>query len=318
MAPNALVIHGDTDQGEVLCLSLQRLGFKTNRSETGQWGTILAQQAHPDVILVGWALKDEPGIETCKRIKRAEHQNGVSALLMLLESGTPDEELASLRAGADGYVRNASDELQLGLIIGLHMQKTRFLRRLHETNEDLRQTVGQLRKQISTAIEKRILSPESLEPVLKTEWSRAKRYGGALSMILAELDRIPEGASAAPDEAGELASETLPRVLLSTTRIVDRVARCRPVAYSVVLPHTPIDGAWIVAERLQEGFLQEMEPAGGEQAPFALSCGIVGLPAREQLFRRIQTPGEWLEWATEALRVARGTGVGNIHSFGIA
>ncbi len=67
----------------------------------GEAGVALAQQLHPDLILLDINMKGIDGVETLKRLRDAGIE---SRVVMLTVSDSEHSVVAALRAGADGYL----------------------------------------------------------------------------------------------------------------------------------------------------------------------------------------------------------------------
>jgi DNA-binding NarL/FixJ family response regulator len=87
------------------------------RTRSGSAALELALQLSPDLVLVGWFLRDISGTEVTRRIKTL--QSEVMVIIMALDD-LPAYRAAALASGADGFV--AKPELAkrlLPLILGL-------------------------------------------------------------------------------------------------------------------------------------------------------------------------------------------------------
>lgn len=68
---------------------------------SGEEGLVLAEELHPDLILLDLNMKGMDGIETLKQIKEREPD---ARVIMLTVSDNEEDVVAALRAGADGYL----------------------------------------------------------------------------------------------------------------------------------------------------------------------------------------------------------------------
>ncbi|NEV63099.1 two-component system response regulator NarL [Thiorhodococcus minor] len=78
--------------------SLQLVG----EAADGSAGLQLAQELHPDLILLDLNMKGLDGIETLRRLRADEALD--ARIVMLTVSDTETDVVAALRAGADGYL----------------------------------------------------------------------------------------------------------------------------------------------------------------------------------------------------------------------
>lgn len=77
--------------------SLKMIG----EAASGEEGLTLAEELHPDLILLDLNMKGLDGIETLKLLKEREPD---ARVIMLTVSDNEEDVVAALRAGADGYL----------------------------------------------------------------------------------------------------------------------------------------------------------------------------------------------------------------------
>lgn len=102
--PRILIIDDEPHLLRALSKLLSSANYAVLEAETGDEGLHLAQEHHPDIILLDVVLPDLDGIEVCRRIK-AEPELSRSAVILL--SGikiTSEQQAGGLEAGADGYI----------------------------------------------------------------------------------------------------------------------------------------------------------------------------------------------------------------------
>lgn len=87
---------------------------------------------------------------------------------------------------------------------------------------------------------------------LAEEWRRGERHGAPLSLIIIDVDFFKQYNDGYGHQAGE---ECLKRVALTIqkelSRAEDLAARIGGEEFAVLLPHTPLEGAMTVAERIR-------------------------------------------------------------------
>lgn len=98
-----------------------------------------------------------------------------------------------------------------------------------------------------------IANRRALEEALAGEISRAERFGRPLAVVLVDLDRFKQTNDTHGHAAGDLLLRAVARILESTARQGDTVARLGGEELVVVLPETELGGARRLAERLRAG-----------------------------------------------------------------
>jgi diguanylate cyclase (GGDEF)-like protein len=86
---------------------------------------------------------------------------------------------------------------------------------------------------------------------LSEEYSRAKRTGSALSLLMLDIDNFKHYNDNFGHLAGDAALQSVARVLLSSLRPYDFLARYGGEEFAIILPSTDLSDAIVVAERVR-------------------------------------------------------------------
>lgn len=132
-----------------------------------------------------------------------------------------------------------------------------------------------------------------LEQALAKEFARVKRYEGALSLIMVDIDHFKR----VNDERGHLAGDEVIRrtaeILSSCIRESDTLGRYGGEEFAVLLPHTKLEGAVVLAERLRKCIAAHAVTFGNQSIPVTISVGVAELmpdtPNYEQLIQDADT-----------------------------
>lgn len=122
---------------------------------------------------------------------------------------------------------------------------------------------------------------------LNTEVIRSKRYHTPLSIVILDVDRLKEYNDKYGHSAGDRVLKQLADILLINARNTDIVSRCKlemqdesiliarngAEEFSLILPHTDIEGAMHAAERLRHA----IEKTAWEYRPITASFGVASL-----------------------------------------
>lgn len=131
------------------------------------------------------------------------------------------------------------------------------------------------------------------------------RGGGALSVILFDLDRFRAFNERAGRAAGDEAIQVFGRILVEQAGAQDRVARIGGEEFLMVLPRFDVDQARTLAERVRTGFRTWSDPA----LPLTASAGIA------QFHAAMASSDELLAAADHALYQAKHAGRDGIRVF---
>ena len=127
---------------------------------------------------------------------------------------------------------------------------------------------------------------------LQEEEARVKRYGGTLSLVMADLDFFKRVNDTYGHQQGDrVLVETAALLQNAVRQELDMVCRYGGEEFVVILPHTGRDGALVAAERIRSAV--EKHAFGGQEKPLdiTLSLGVsfmdqINIVNREELLRR--------------------------------
>ena len=115
-----LLVEDDEDTRYLMRLELERRGYRLIEAEDGEKAVALAQQEHPDIILMDISLPRMDGLEATKLIRNHDRMHAIPVVAVTAhqESDFREEAKAS---GFDAYVTKPIDfdwlsELMVGLI----------------------------------------------------------------------------------------------------------------------------------------------------------------------------------------------------------
>jgi PleD family two-component response regulator len=189
-----------------------------------------------DGVLVHAALPGLSGFALSRLVK--EHDPTLPVVVML-SAEDPRAELEAKRAGADNWLVRPLKRTELLFVVrelvqmrGTYLRAARALEE-RDLARDLDGPVGDGARLVQFELFKRLLG---------IELKRSQRYGFPLALLLAGLDDLPP-----PTENDVLAAASR-----SAIRDIDIPVAFGPSDVLVVMPHTDLDGARLVAERIRK------------------------------------------------------------------
>lgn len=108
---------------------------------------------------------------------------------------------------------------------------------------------------------------------LDEEWSRARRYGTPLSLVMLDVDKFKLFNDSFGHPAGDAVLQRVASVLMAGIRATDFVARYGGEEFVLILTNTDADGAMILANRLR----QNIENSPWKERQVTASLGIATL-----------------------------------------
>jgi PleD family two-component response regulator len=212
-----------------------------------------------DGILVHAAL---PGLSGYALCRLAKEKDPTLPVVIMFSAEDEQGEAEARRAGADNWLVRPLKRLELLYVVrdlmSLRATQLRQARTVEERNQAREEA------EASTApAGSRLLQFELFKRLLGIELKRSQRYGFPLSILLASLDK----------ELTNGDRDLLAAATRSAIRDIDI-----PVAFAesdvlVVMPHTDLDGAQLVAERIRKRVRAQGAGRGG--GGVTASIGVV-------------------------------------------
>lgn len=153
-----------------------------------------------------------------------------------------------------------------------------------------------------------MLNHRTFYETLESELRRAQRYGGKLSIIMADIDNLKPINDNLGHRAGDLAIKQISRQLSACIRQIDMAARYGGDEFAVILPNTSLTDAAMVAERMVK--MVRSTPMIWEQNKMNLSISVgVGQYSGDCC------AGDVAKATDDALYAAKQAGKGRVYVF---
>lgn len=134
------------------------------------------------------------------------------------------------------------------------------------------------------------------------DWLRAGRYGGAVALLLVEVDRLRPMTERMGPRVADALLAGLGRQVMASLRAADLLARFDDAQIAVFLPQADATGALDVADRIR-GMVENLHlPGLPEGATFSASVGVAVLRPLHQPLNAL------VAMAQQSLRAARQSG----------
>ncbi|MCK5172171.1 MAG: sensor domain-containing diguanylate cyclase, partial [Planctomycetes bacterium] len=117
-----------------------------------------------------------------------------------------------------------------------------------------------------------MLNHRTFYETLEAELRRSQRYGGQISIIMADVDNLKPINDTHGHLAGDLAIKQISRRISACIRQIDAAARYGGDEFAIILPNTSLSDAVVVAERMVK--MVSSSPMIWEQNQMNLSISV--------------------------------------------
>lgn len=290
--PRVLIVEDDPDQRELICESL-RMHF-TDRLDTEITGVgtgtecLSRQLSDFDIILLDYNLPDISGIDLLERIAGT---CDVPVVFVTCNSNIAAATEA-IRRGAQDYIVKLGDYLfALPIVveknIRLHTLKqentrlqtelTTAMEKLRLKNIALEQSMRRLRTMAATDHLTGLSNRRIFAKILDRCYNEAVRYKFELTCLMCDLDCYKAVNDTLGHQVGDKILVAAAEVIRANLRSSDYAARYGGDEFVILLPHTSLEMAASVGERI----CKQVEPATSRQTQIGmgvtLSIGISSL-----------------------------------------
>ena len=131
------------------------------------------------------------------------------------------------------------------------------------------------------------------QELLRNELARSKRYGYPVGLLMIDIDHFKIFNDTYGHQVGDEVLKRVAQSLNANVRTTDIVSRYGGEEMTVILPHTELDGAGYVAEKIRQA-IEDLElPVGGKIVKITVSIGVAAFPdcATEQSDLILQADG---------------------------
>ena len=136
-----------------------------------------------------------------------------------------------------------------------------------------------------------LLNRRSIERALAGEWSRLARHGQVFSVLAIDIDHFKSVNDRHGHPAGDAVLRALAQTLGRACRVSDLAARTGGEEFWLLMPHTGLQGALPVAERLLQTVRDSRVVVDGHEIRCTVSIGVAQADAAEEnveaLLRRL-------------------------------
>jgi two-component system cell cycle response regulator len=218
----------------------------------------------PDLIILDVLLGDVDGFDVCRRV-RLNPALQLVPIIFVTRRGDVEERVRGLQVGGNDYLAKPFDPPELVARVRSHLSRLSALREMA------------IRDGLT-----RCYNHKYFKTRLEQELVRARRYGGALSLGLLDVDHFKKVNDTHGHPAGDAVLAHLANLLTASVRSSDIVARYGGEEFAFVLVEAGVAEAAVVAERMRARVeAHDFELPGGGRLRATASIGIAAAQSSE-------------------------------------
>ncbi|VBB08864.1 nucleotide cyclase [Lucifera butyrica] len=239
--------------------------YKIFCATSGKQALAITMAERVDLIILDVTMPDMDGYEVCEQIKKNPQTKNIPVIFVSAME-EEENEAKGLEIGAIDYIIKPFNPSILKARVKNHLE----LKKYRDILEKLSLVDG------LTGLANR----RYFDEVLDKEWRRALRNGDNLSIILLDVDFFKKYNDHYGHLAGDDCLRQVGNVLKdSVKRAGDLAARYGGEEFAVILPSTPWEGAFIIAEKMRRNIesLQIAHQVSEVSSYVTISVGVASL-----------------------------------------
>jgi diguanylate cyclase (GGDEF)-like protein len=249
-SPAVLIVDDKPNNRLLLETYLASAGYRVRPAKDGGEALAAVMDRTPDVIVLDVLLPGMNGYEVCRRIKFSDVFGFVPVILVTALHGE-EERIRGIEAGADDFIGRPINKLEL-------LTRVKSLLRIKRLHEDLEQKIVelerakvQLQQLAVTDGLTGLYNYQYFKHKLQMEIVRSKRHGLPMSLLMMDIDHFKTYNDRFGHPLGDRILRRFSNLLFEKVRQIDILARVGGEEFALILPGTPKEGAFSVAEKLR-------------------------------------------------------------------
>ena len=289
-----LIVEEDFALAQMLQDWAEAEGYEVAHAANRQLAVQAVNESCPHIIVAGWTLREQNGVELCRWLRSQDLPHYVYAILIIDDSVSGDIGQA-VEAGADDFVEQPVDK-------GAWLARVRSGARILDLEKRLHATAS---ADPLTGLATRRTFLELLE----REWDRAVRHHIPLSCAMIDIDFFKRINDTYGHRAGDRALRQFARLLHDNCRSSDIASRYGGEEFCVLLPEATEADAVAWYERVRRAIAERTDLIQDQEFSMTASFGVA------QRLADTETPEQLLDLADEALLVAKRSGRDRVIGF---
>ncbi|MEM6431847.1 MAG: diguanylate cyclase [Deinococcota bacterium] len=236
----------------------------------------------PDMILLDINMPVMNGLETCRKLQ-ADPKTQSIPIIFVSGVSELEDKIAAFQEGAVDFISKPFQVDEVIARVSTHLTLRNLRRTLEKQIIELERTQQELeasnRELARLSVQDSLTSLYNrryLDENLRSVYSRARRYGKSLSLMVCDIDNFKQVNDTFSHEVGDNVIQAVADMLQNSVRDADIVARYGGEEFVVVFPETLVNNAAIVCERIRKQVEQYPWHDVSNGLAVTLSMGLSG------------------------------------------
>jgi len=273
-----LVIDDDPETGRLIRTWFAAEPYDIHEAHEGAEGIEAARSIRPDLIVLDLRMPGIDGFSVARALKQ-DPLTRSTPVLMVTACRDVDAKVEAFGAGTDDYVTKPFPFEEIDARIRSLLRRRDFLVGLEGTIRELTSTNEQLEQLLITDEKTGLYNFREFRRRLRDEWARAERYRTPLSLVFLDVDDFKRLNDRLGHLAGDRVLAEFATLVTGGARASDFAARYGGEEFSVILPHTQLDMALRVADRIRRAVREFVFLAHESPSHVTVSAGVATYPS---------------------------------------
>jgi diguanylate cyclase (GGDEF)-like protein len=272
-----LLVDPADERLKVTVVTLKLVHINALTASNGAEALELMETESPDLIICDQGVEGHSAKELCEYVH--EFVPGHVHFVLVVGEHEEDPEEARRLIGADAVLRRPLSEDRLGVVCSMLLRLSELRTRvafLEEENIGLRHSLG---ADLYLDTDTQFYRFDIFKHIILMEIKKAKRYGYVVSLLLLAFDKYAEMMGwLEPDQRRHI-FDLLKKAAVNNIRDIDIPLLFSEDKILVVMPHTDLKNAAVVADRIRSRVEEIKVPASLAKLELSSSAAVASTQA---------------------------------------
>ncbi|HAJ25836.1 MAG TPA: diguanylate cyclase response regulator [Syntrophus sp. (in: bacteria)] len=275
-----LVVDDQPTMRHLIREAVNDLGYGCLEAADGIEALEILEKEPMDLVITDISMPRLDGIALTQAIK-GKYDSNVIVMTGMVGNFTYEDIIAK---GASDFVLKPVRIQELLVRIKRVLRERIIIAERNRIENDLRESEGRYHELSITDNLTKLYNSRHFYNQLATEINRSVRYNRSISLMMLDVDDFKKYNDSFGHLEGDGVLIRLAKVIRSGMRRLDQACRYGGEEFVVILPETTGEQGYLIAERIREGFRQEIfTPAQGRDTHVTVSIGVAQLKPQEDM-----------------------------------